>query len=58
MMLKSRAKIIPVFYQVKPADLRWTQGKNGVYTQALQKLGEKTEYEAQTERDVLSIEYG
>eukprot|EP00253_Pinus_taeda_P012245 PITA_12245 len=57
MMLKSGAKIIPVFYQVKPADLRWTQGKDSVYAQALQKLGKKTEYEAQTERNILSIEY-
>eukprot|EP00253_Pinus_taeda_P027102 PITA_27102 len=43
-----------------PADLRWTQGKDTVYAQSLKKLGEKTEkteYEAQTERNVISIEY-
>eukprot|EP00253_Pinus_taeda_P012479 PITA_12479 len=49
MMLESGAKIIPVFYQVEPSDLRWTQGKDTVYAQSLKKLGEKTEYEAQTD---------
>jgi hypothetical protein len=45
MMLESRATIIPVFYHVKPSDLRWTHGKDGVYARALRKLEEKRTYD-------------
>jgi hypothetical protein len=33
-MLESGAPIIPVFYDVEPAQLRWPQGKVGVYAEA------------------------
>lgn len=36
-MLESKAPIIPVFYRVKPSELPWTQGKQGVYVGALLK---------------------
>lgn len=38
LMFDSRAPIIPVFYGVKPSDLRWS---NGLYDRGLQKLEEK-----------------
>eukprot|EP00253_Pinus_taeda_P019579 PITA_19579 len=41
-MLESQGTIIPVFYHVKPSELRWTKGKDGVYARDLQKLEEKT----------------
>jgi len=44
LMLDSKAYIIPVFYNVKPVDLRWTRGKDGVYAQALEKLEKKRTY--------------
>lgn len=37
-MLDSGAPIIPVFYHVDPADLRWTHREGGAYTQGLRKL--------------------
>jgi hypothetical protein len=37
-MLESKAPIIPVFYHVKPAELRWTRGKKRSYAEALEKL--------------------
>ena len=61
-----------MFYHVKPAELRWTQGgKDGVYAQALRKLEQKTTDDPQTEgensalgstgitnwRNALSIQY-
>lgn len=51
LMLQSGAPIIPVFYHVKPAELRWTtrvqsqlpwtKPKNGTYCEALHKLERK-----------------
>lgn len=42
-MQESGAPIIPIFYGVKPAALRWTdQNKTGVYAEALQQLERKT----------------
>lgn len=38
-MLESKATIIPVFYNVRPTDLRWT---DGLYAEALRKLEKKT----------------
>eukprot|EP00253_Pinus_taeda_P014484 PITA_14484 len=40
-MSKSSSTIIPVFYGVNPAELRWTRSKNGVYARALCVLEEK-----------------
>ena len=42
-MLDSKALIIPVFYGVTPAQVRWTRGKDGSYAQALKMLAEKTD---------------
>ena len=51
MCTESKAPIIPVFYHVKPAELRWTQGgKDGVYAQALLNLEQKTTDDPQTLR--------
>jgi hypothetical protein len=44
-MLESGAPIIPVFYHVNPADLRWTQGE-GVYARSLRNLEQR--YNSQT----------
>jgi hypothetical protein len=43
--------IFPVFYHVKPAQLRWTQGQGGVYSQDLRKLEEKKTYDTQTHEE-------
>jgi len=49
LMLESRAPIIPVFYHVQPADLRWTgEDKTGVYAKALHRLQMKTTHCSQT----------
>jgi Cdc6-like AAA superfamily ATPase len=48
LMLHSGAVILPVFYHVKPSELRWTKGKYGVYAQALQELQMKTTYDSET----------
>lgn len=47
LMLKSGATIIPIFFNVKPSDLRWA-GQDGVYNQALKKHEEKRRYDSQT----------
>jgi hypothetical protein len=52
-MLESKAPIIPVFYHVRPSDLRWTRGKDGGYAQALQKLEKKTTHDTQTHEEKL-----
>lgn len=51
-MLKSRATIIPVFYHVKPSQLRWTQGKEkgNVYAKALRSLEKKKTRDPQTHK--------
>jgi hypothetical protein len=49
-MLESKAPIIPVFYHVKPAELRWTRGKKRSYAEALENLERKTECDLQTPR--------
>jgi leucine-rich repeat protein SHOC2 len=56
LMLESGSPIIPVFYKVKPADLRWTRGKDGVYAQALSKLEEKRTYDSQPRYDPTTVE--
>jgi hypothetical protein len=50
-MFESEASIIPVFYHVKPAQLRWTQDKGGVYSEDLRKLEEKKTYDTQTHEE-------
>lgn len=42
LMLNSQAKIIPVFYEVKPSDLRHIE--NGAYADAFKKYEEKGRY--------------
>ena len=47
-MFESGAPIIPVFYHVKPGELRWTHGEGGVYARDLRKLEQKKTYDTQT----------
>jgi len=49
-MLESRALIIPVFYHVDPAVVRWPQGK-GVYAEALRILENKKTQDPQTHEE-------
>jgi hypothetical protein len=50
-MLDSKAPIIPVFYHVKPTELRRTRGRKTRYAEALEKHERKTdEYNPQTPR--------
>jgi len=46
LMLNSRGTILPVFYNVKPFELRWTE--KGAYAGALQKHEEQQRYDLQT----------
>ena len=46
-MLDSKAPIIPVFYHVKPTELRWTLGKKTSYAQALENLEGKPDLQTQ-----------
>lgn len=57
LMLESGTPIIPVFYHVKPADLRWSRlknqswwrpVKNGVYAEALHKIEMKKRFDSDT----------
>jgi hypothetical protein len=56
-MLESKAYIIPVFYNVKPAELRWTLGKDGVYAQALKKLENKRTYDPEAQEEKMRYDY-
>lgn len=48
-MLDTKAPIIPVFYHVKPDELRGTRGKEQrTYAEALDDLASKTDYDGQT----------
>jgi hypothetical protein len=53
---KSSSTIIPIFYGVEPAALRWTKDGNGVYAQALRKLEEKKTFDGQPRYDSSTIE--
>jgi len=53
LMLETKAPIIPVFYRVTPAEVRWTQGKDGNYAQALQQLAKKKTYDPQAHKKKL-----
>jgi len=59
-MLEShRAKmvpIIPVFYGVTPAQVRWTRGKDGIYAQALERLAKKRDHDSKPRYDDHTIE--
>jgi hypothetical protein len=44
LMLESRSSIIPVFYNVRPSELRCTEGGDGVYAQALDEHTKKGRY--------------
>lgn len=55
-MLESKAHIIPVFHGVKPAELRSTGGKYGVYAQALDKLEKNRTGEGKLRYDSNTIE--
>lgn len=46
-MLESNVLVISLFNNVKPIDPRWTLGKDGVYSQTLQTLEEKTKHDFQ-----------
>jgi len=52
LMQESKAPIVPVFYNVEPAELRWTdQNKKGVYADALNKLQMKKTVDSQTHEE-------
>eukprot|EP00253_Pinus_taeda_P034021 PITA_34021 len=55
-MLESEAPIVPVFYRVTPAEVRWTQGKDGKYAKALKELAEKRTDEGKLRYDSNIIE--
>eukprot|EP00253_Pinus_taeda_P015240 PITA_15240 len=57
-MLESKSPIIPVFYHVKPAELRWTRGKEGGYGKALEKLEKKTTFDPETSEVKLRYDSG
>lgn len=47
-MVQSGSTVIPVFYDVKVSDLRWTEAGNGVYAQALRTLQDEKIFDSQT----------
>jgi len=51
LMLETGKPIIPVFYHVRPADLRWTQDGNYKYTQALRDLEMKKTVDSETHEE-------
>jgi len=52
LMLESKAPIIPIFYHVDPAHLRWTdQPTKGVYAVALNQLQMKKTVDPQTDEE-------
>ena len=55
MMLETNAPIIPVFYRVKPAEVRWTQ-RDGKYAEALEELAKKKTHEGKLRYDSNTIE--
>ena len=56
LMLESKAPIIPVFYRVTPAEVRWTHDKDGKYAQALNRLADKRTREGKLRYDSSTIE--
>ena len=55
-MSNFKSTIIPVFYGVKPAELRWTQGGKGIYAQALSELQEKKNVDGRPRYDSNTLE--
>ena len=55
-MLESKAPIIPVFYGVTPAQVRWTRGTDGIYAQALKGFSKKRTHEGKLRYDPNTIE--
>eukprot|EP00253_Pinus_taeda_P028447 PITA_28447 len=53
LMLQSNSPVIPVFYKVKPEELRWTRGKEGGYAKALEGLEKKMSTDPQTGEEKL-----
>lgn len=47
-MVQSGSTVIPVFYDVKVSDLRWTEAGNGVYAQALRTLQDEKIFDSET----------
>eukprot|EP00253_Pinus_taeda_P005956 PITA_05956 len=62
LMLKSKQEsgstIIPVFYHVKPSELRRPKGGNGVYARGLRTLEEKETYDSHTRQNKLRYDLG
>jgi len=56
LMLKSRSTIIPIFFGVKPSKLRWTEGEDGEYAQALRTLQNKRTADSQPRYDSNTIQ--
>lgn len=50
-MLESGSIIIPVYYHVKPSELRSTSGRTGVYAEALHRLEMKRSFDPQTQEE-------
>lgn len=48
LMVQSGSTVIPVFYDVKVSDLRWTKEGNGVYAQALRTLQDQKIFDSET----------
>eukprot|EP00253_Pinus_taeda_P008147 PITA_08147 len=51
MKLKKGSTILPIFFHVKPTELRWTEGGKGVYAQSLSSLQEKRTSDSQPRHD-------
>jgi hypothetical protein len=51
LMLKSGATILPVFYDVEPAELMCLRGEGRVYAQALHNLEKKSTYDSETQEE-------
>jgi hypothetical protein len=52
-MLEKRSTILPVFFGVRPSELRRTEGEKGAYAQALSILEEKKTFDSQTRSNKL-----
>jgi len=55
LMLESSSTVIPVFYNVKPSDLRWARGGDGVYARSLGELEKKRKHDSQPRYDSNTI---
>uniref|UniRef100_A0A0D6QV16 ADP-ribosyl cyclase/cyclic ADP-ribose hydrolase n=1 Tax=Araucaria cunninghamii TaxID=56994 RepID=A0A0D6QV16_ARACU len=50
-MLKTGRRIIPIFYQVEPSDLRWAANGKGIYANSFAEHERKGRYEAEKLRE-------